>query len=78
MKIRDNVVYVSPMDVTRFNHMWPGSTLRVMRGYRFEFDSGDLVDTSVPHSHDGPAALAMADDCAATLESGVMPEWSGK
>ena len=76
MRIKGNRVFVSGMDVRRFNAMWPCSPLRVTRGYVFEFDGGDLVDTSVPHSHDGPAALAMANDCAAALETGVMPEWS--
>lgn len=67
MKIVGNRVFASAHDVATFNRAWPGSSLRD-RGYWFEFDCrGDLVDTNVPYAHDGPAVLALANDCAAFL-----------
>lgn len=71
-----NKVIVSRNEVTAFNAMWPGSTLRDIRSYWFEFDhKGDLVDTDCPEQDDGPAASAMADDCRAWLFEDTSPEW---
>jgi hypothetical protein len=70
-------VRVSRDGVASFNRAWPCSTLRPSRAYWFEFDTrGDLVDTDCPESDDGPAALAMSDDCRAFLLDGTAPEWS--
>lgn len=69
-------VRVSREGVASFNRAWPCSTLRDARAYWFEFDStGDLVDTDCPEHDDGPAAVAMADDCKAWLFDDVQPEW---
>ncbi len=69
-------VGVSQIGVALFNRRWPCSTLRETRSYWFEFDeNGDLIDTDVPESDDGPAAAAMADDCRAWLEDDERPEW---
>lgn len=69
-------VRVSPEGVALFNSRWPGSELRASRAYWFEFDeSGDLVDTDVPESDDGSAALAMSADCLAWLDDDELPEW---
>lgn len=62
--------------IALFNSRWPCSTLRSSRAYWFEFDaSGDLVDTDLPESDDGPAGTALADDCKAWLFDGTKPEW---
>jgi hypothetical protein len=43
----------------------------------FEFDeSGDLIDTDCPQPDDGPAAVALSQDCSAFLFDGVQPTWS--
>ena len=69
-------VIVSRQAVALFNAQWPCSTLRTSRAYWFEFDeSGDLVDTDYPESDDGPAALALAEDCRAFLDDGTAPDW---
>ena len=69
-------VIVSQEEVERFNASWPCSELR-SRSYWFEFDAGgDLVDTDVPEQDDGPAALAMSQDCQEFLFDGVSPRWS--
>ena len=69
-------VIVSREDVALFNAHWPCSSLRD-RSYWFEFDaSGDLVDTDVPEQDDGPAALAMSEDCRQFLSDDETPEWS--
>lgn len=63
-------VIVSRHEVQAFNARWPGSTLSNNRAYWFEFDeSGDLIDTDVPEQNDGPAALALAQDCADFLRA---------
>lgn len=70
-------VRVSPEGVTAFNRQWPGSTLRETRAYWFEFDGdGDLIDTDCPEQDDGPAAVAMADDCRDWLENEDWPNWA--
>ena len=70
-------VIVSRDEVANFNRKWPGSTLRDTRAYWFEFDeSGDLVDTDCPEHDDGPAALAMTEDCKAFLFDDESPEWA--
>ncbi len=70
-------VRVSPEGVRAFNRGWPCSTLRDSRAYWFEFESnGDLVDTDLPESDDGPAASAMADDCKAFLFDNASPAWA--
>lgn len=69
-------VIVSRQGVAMFNAQWPCSTLRTSRAYWFEYDeSGDLIDTDCPEHDDGPAAVAMADDCRAWLFDGIKPEW---
>jgi hypothetical protein len=69
-------VIVSTDGVAAFNATWPCSTLR-SRSYWFEFDdSGDLVDSDVPEHDDGPAAVAMADDCKAWLFDDINPGWA--
>lgn len=76
MQQRGSKIIVDRMEVSLFNRMWPGSTLRD-RSYWFEFDTnGDLVDTDVPEQDDGPAASAMAEDCKAYLFDDVEPEWA--
>ena len=68
-------VIASRADVASFNRGWPCSTLSD-RSYWFEFDeSGDLVDTDCPEHDDGPAAVAMADDCRAWLFDDESPDW---
>jgi hypothetical protein len=75
--ISGNKVRVSAAGVASFNRGWPCSSLRASRAYWFEFDSrGDLVDTDCPEADDGPAALAMADDCRAYLFNGTRPSWA--
>jgi hypothetical protein len=70
-------VRVSPEGVASFNRGWPCSRLRASRAYWFEFDSrGELVDSDLPESDDGPEAVAMAQDCLEWLEDGISPEWS--
>jgi len=70
-------VRVSPEGVASFNRAWPCSRLRASRAYWFEFDSrGELVDSDLPHTDDGPEALAMAQDCLAWLDNDAAPEWS--
>ena len=72
-----NKVRVSREGVAAFNRRWPGSTLRDSRAYWFEFDvDGDLIDVDVPEQDDGPAAVAMADDCRAWLFDDATPDWS--
>ncbi|MDX0230291.1 hypothetical protein GOC14_06985 [Sinorhizobium meliloti] len=72
-----NKVIVSRQEVANFNRSWPCSTLRASRSYWFEFDSNhDLIDTDCPESDDGPAAVAMADDCRAWLFDDETPDWS--
>lgn len=69
-------VIVSRDEVAAFNSRWPCSTLRD-RSYRFEFEAnGDLVDTDIPEHDDGPAALAMSEDCKQFLLEGEIPEWA--
>lgn len=70
-------VRVSPEGVASFNRGWPCSELRATRAYWFEFDSdGDLVDSDLPHTDDGAAAVAVADDCREFLLEGTRPEWA--
>lgn len=70
-------VIVSRAEVALFNASWPGSALRSTRHYWFEFDShGDLIDSDVPHTDDGDAAAAMAEDCKAWLCDDIEPEWA--
>jgi hypothetical protein len=70
-------VRVSAEGVASFNRGWPCSELRATRAYWFEFDSsGDLVDSDLPESDDGSAAVAMADDCRAFLLEGTRPDWA--
>lgn len=70
-------VRVSSAGVESFNRGWPCSSLRASRAYWFEFDStGDLVDSDLPESDDGPAASAMADDCREFLLEGTAPAWA--
>lgn len=71
-----NKVRVSREGVALFNLRWPGSNLSSNRAYWYEFDAeGDLVDTDCPEHDDGPANLAMCDDCKAWLFDDVVPEW---
>lgn len=77
MLVGPQKVRVSEAGVASFNRAWPCSELRSTRAYWFEFDSdGDLVDCDVPHSDDGAAASAMADDCRDWLLKGESPEWA--
>lgn len=70
-------VIVSREGVASFNRAWPCSELRATRSYWFEFDrNGDLIDSDLPHTDDGAAASAMADDCKAFLEDGTRPDWA--
>lgn len=63
-------VIVSRDEIALFNASWPESTLRDSRAYWFEFDStGDLVDTDCPEQDDGPAAMALSNDCREYLAS---------
>lgn len=74
--VGERKVRVSPAGVALFNAQWPCSELRPDRAYWFEFDcDGDLVDCDVPHTDDGAAAVAMADDCKEWLEDGTVPAW---
>lgn len=76
MQIQGRKVIVSRDEVRLFNAKWPASTLRETRAYWFEFDvDGNLIDTDVPQQDDGPAAVAMADDCRAFLYDDTAPEW---
>lgn len=77
MKIKGRKVIVSREEVAAFNSRWPCSTLRPSRAYWFEFEAnGDLVDTDCPQHDDGPAALAMAEDCQRYLDDGIAPDWA--
>lgn len=77
LQIQGRKVVVSRDGVTSFNRAWPCSELRDSRAYWFEFDSsGDLVDTDLPESDDGSAAVAMSDDCRAFLFHNVRPDWA--
>jgi hypothetical protein len=70
-------VRVSAAGVASFNRSWPCSELRASRAYWFEFDvSGDLIDSDIPYSDDGPAALAMSRDCQEWLFENINPEWA--
>lgn len=70
-------VRVSAEGVASFNRGWPCSSLRACRAYWFEFDSnGELSDTDVPHTDDGDAATAMAEDCLAWLDDDTNPDWN--
>ena len=70
-------VRVSKEGIAAFNAQWPCSTLRATRAYWFEFAAnGDLVDCDVPEHDDGPAAVAMSQDCQAWLESDHIPDWA--
>ena len=72
-----NKVRVSRDGVASFNRGWPCSELRDTRAYWFEFDGrGDLIDTDLPHTDDGNASAAMAEDCKAWLFDGVSPSWA--
>lgn len=76
MQIIGRKVIVSRAEVAAFNAQWPCSTLRATRAYWFVFDqSGDLVDTDCPQQDDGPAALAMSQDCQALLFDNVTADW---
>lgn len=76
MQIIGRKVIVSRAEVAAFNAQWPCSTLRATRAYWFEFNaSGDLVDTDCPEHDDGPAALAMSQDCQALLFDNVTADW---
>ncbi|WLA86885.1 hypothetical protein [Bradyrhizobium elkanii] len=76
MQIIGRKVIVSRAEVAAFNAQWPCSTLRATRAYWFEFDaSGDLVDTDCPEQDDGPAALAMSQDCQALLFDDKTADW---
>lgn len=76
-EISPNKIRVSREGVASFNRGWPCSELRSERAYWFEFDSsGDLVDSDVPQSDDGAAAVAMADDCKTYLFCGLRPSWA--
>lgn len=70
-------VIVSAAAVASFNRGWPCSELRSTRHYWFEFDStGDLIDSDLPHTDDGAAASAMAEDCREFLLEGTRPAWA--
>lgn len=70
-------VRVSREGVASFNRAWPCSTLQASRAYWFEFaENGDLIDTDCPEHDDGPAAVAMADDCKAWLDDDARPDWN--
>jgi hypothetical protein len=75
-KIIGRKVIASRSEVANFNSRWPCSTLRSTRAYWFEFDAfGDLVDADCPEHDDGPASVAMAEDCKAFLFTGVESAW---
>ena len=70
-------VRVSRAEVKAFNRVFPCSTLRATRAYWFEFDAdGDLVDTDCPEQDDGPAAVALSNDCKALLFDEKEPDWA--
>lgn len=70
-------VRVSREGVASFNRGWPCSELRFSRAYWFEFNAaGDLIDSDLPHTDDGPAAAAMCEDCKAWLFDGTAPDWA--
>jgi hypothetical protein len=72
-----NKVRVSSEGVASFNRAWPCSELRSTRAYWFQFDGdGDLIDSDLPHTDDGNAAAAMAEDCKAWLFDDVTPPWA--
>lgn len=74
--VGDRKVRISKEAVAVFNERWPGSSLRSSRAYWFEFDEDrDLIDSDVPEQDDGPAASALAEDCAAWLFYSTAPEW---
>lgn len=73
--LTSNKIQVSAAEVAAFNRQWPCSSLRASRSYWFEFDEdNDLVDTDCPEHDDGPAAVAMADDCKA-FKDGTLANW---
>lgn len=75
LTITGRKVIVSRMGVALFNARWPCSEL-CDRSYWFEFDDRrDLVDTDVPEQDDGPAAVALMEDCRAYLFDEQQPEW---
>lgn len=68
-------VIVSADDVAAFKRQWPCSGLSDC-AYTFEFGfNGDLVDTDVSEQDDGPAAVALSQDCQTFLETGDLPDW---
>ncbi len=70
-------ILVSSGCVALFNAQWPGSPLDARRHYWFEFDdSENLIDCDVPEHSDGPAAVAVAEDCRAFAFDGVVPDWA--
>jgi len=70
-------VLVARAEVAAFNRVFPCSTLRATRAYWFEFDpvTGDLVDMDCPEQDDGPAAVALSNDCKAFLLHEKEPDW---
>lgn len=77
LTIQGRKVIVSREGIAAFNRTWPCSELDAKRHYWFEFDeSGDLVDTDVPEHSDGPAALAMSEDCKRYLFDDEQPAWA--
>lgn len=77
LTIQGRKVIVSREAVASFNRGWPCSELRDSRHYWFEFDGdGDLIDSDLPHTDDGEAAAAMAEDCKAYLFDGERPDWA--
>lgn len=76
MRAVNRTVYASRADVALFNARWPCSELKVWRSYRFDFDGNrNLVDSNVPPSHDGSAALALSQDCERFLFDATLPDW---
>lgn len=74
--ISKNKVNVSQVGIALFNAQWPGSELRSTRSYWFEFDDDqDLIDTDCPLQDDGPASLALSQDCQAYLFDDLTPDW---
>lgn len=64
-----NTVRFSTNEVRAFKAKWPCSGL-ADRSYWFQFDiNGDLVDTNVPESEDGSAALALSQDALEYLSA---------
>lgn len=76
LTVQGRKVIVSRAGVASFNRGWPCSTLRD-RAYWFEFDADRaLIDTDCPQHDDGPAALAMSQDCEAYLFDDDHPAWA--